>query len=60
MKIIGIIKADFMTQQLFWIGLECTGVPNKVEEYTAWVLSLPQEAFSYFITKMSISFPSSC
>lgn len=25
-----IIKVDFMAEQVYWIVLDCTGVPNKV------------------------------
>lgn len=28
--IAGIIKVDTMSAQLYWIALDCTGVPNKV------------------------------
>lgn len=28
--IIGIIKVNFIAEQLYWIPLDCTGVPNKV------------------------------
>ena len=29
-NIIGIIKIDLMAEHLYWIAIDCTGVPNKV------------------------------
>lgn len=30
MIIIGIISVNFMAEQMYWIVLDCTGVPNEV------------------------------
>ncbi len=39
LNIIGIIKVSFMVEQLQWIALDCTAVPNKVdtESLLLWV-----------------------
>lgn len=32
----GVVNADFMAEQLYWVALDCTGIPNEmVTEYTS-------------------------
>ena len=35
-KVIGIIKINFMAEQLCWIVLDCTRVPKKVHKSTVY------------------------